>query len=573
MIVPLVARRSPSLPRVTFSEPDRIGVAVDGSPGRRLRPRRVFGLTAALDLLVRYGDRLIGLTRLDPTLPAVSVLAGTVSADATGVVVVAVGFYRYAPALLAPLEARVAETEGFDPPAVTFTEARAVRVCIVVLGLAVLQAGGIPADSSDAGAVPLLGVVVASVTLLPWYCRRRYGWRLGDPDGYIARLLGVLVPFDVRGDLRRDLAAGGVRARLSQGLWFVAFGGLVAFPGITVGIAFPVLLLTFPLPDLVALASWLLGWRRLRRRLPRPAVDTVDPERFTVGLAVPSAGGLRRFLWGFVIVTGIVVGGVLTGRLGVAVLVSWPPLAAETAVTACELLPTEPVAAVAAVGVAWRALGVGVVLLAAATYTAWVWYRRSRRVAAQFRGDGYAPAAPPGSLLPAVVAVVVGASLPQLPTVGGVHLGSAWPAVVAALAGIAASTSGTSPLGDTRRRVVVDGLLSVSLPQFVSVATADGDKLTALVSVFTSPEWIGLELAVVGVVYWPTDTGEPATAGALQWYAPVAPAVVAVGVGLWIGTATDSAVLRAATVVTAGFTTLFAVTRVHERRRAKSNQK
>jgi len=551
-------------------------VAVDGTSGRRLRPRRVFGVAAALDLIVRYGDWLIALARFDPTLPVVSVLAGTVSADATGVVVVAVGFYRYAPALLAPIEARVAETDGFDPPAVTFTEARAVRVCIVALGIAVLQAGELPAASPDGGAVSLLGVVVVSVTLLPWYCRRRYGWRLADPDGYIARLLGVLVPFDVREDLRRDLAAGGVRARLSQGLWLTAFGALVAFPGITVGIAFPALLLTFPLPDLVALGSWLLSWRHFRRRLPRPVVDTVsavDPEQFTLGLAVPSARGLRRFLCGFVIVAGVVTGGVLIGRLAVAVLVRWPPLAAETAATAGELVSTDPVAAVATIGVAWRVLGVGVVLLATATYTAWVWYRRSRRVAAQFRGDDHAPTVPPGSLLPAVVAVIAGVSLQQFPTVGGVHLGSAWPAVVAALAGIAASTSGTSPLGDVRRSVAVDGLLSVSLPQFVSVATADGDKLTALVSVFTSPEWIGLELAVVGVLYWPTDTGEPATAHPLRWYAPVALAATAATVGLWIGTAIDSTVLRPAAVVMGGFTTLFTVTRVAERRRAKSNQK
>ena len=553
-------------------------MAVDGTPGRRLRPRRVFGLAAAFDLLVRYGDWLVALARLDPTLPAVSVLAGTVSADTTGVLVVAVGFYRYAPALLAPLEARVAETEGFDPPAVTFTEARAVRAFVVALGVAVLQAGDLPAGSvsPDVGAVSLLGVVVASVTLLPWYCRRRYGWQLADPDGYPTRLLGVLVPFDVREDLRRDLAAGGVRARLSRGLWFVAFGGLVAFPGITVGIAFPVLLLTFPLPDLVALGSWLLGWRRLRRRLPERVVDAVtavDPERFTVGLAVPSAGGLRRFLCGFVIVAGVVTGGVLIGRLAVVVLVGWPPLAAEAATTAGRLVSTDPVAAVAAVGVAWRVLGVGVVLLATATYTAWVWYRRSRRVAAQFRGEDCAPAVPPGSLLPAVVAVVVGVSLRQLPTIGGVHLGSTWPVVVAALAGIAVSTGETSVLGDVRRGVAVDGLLSVSLPQFVSVATADGDTLTALVSVFTSPEWVGLELAVVGVLYWPTDTGEPATAGTLRWYTPVVLAATAAAAGFWIGTAVDSVVLRAAAVVTGGFTTLFAVTRVHERRRAKSNQK
>ncbi|ERH12952.1 MAG: hypothetical protein J07HB67_01983, partial [halophilic archaeon J07HB67] len=111
-------------------------MAADGPSSRRLRPRRVFGLAAVFDLLVRYTDWVVAFVRLDPTLPVVSVLAGVVSADTTGVVVIAVGLYGYAPALLSPLERRVAESEGFDLPAVSFTEARATRVCILAWGIA-----------------------------------------------------------------------------------------------------------------------------------------------------------------------------------------------------------------------------------------------------------------------------------------------------------------------------------------------------------------------------------------------------------------------------------------------------
>lgn len=554
-------------------------MAVDGTSGRRLRPRRVFGLAAVFDLLVRYSDWGVAVARLDPTLPVVSVLAGIVDADTTGVIVVVVGLYRYGPALLSPLEARVAETEGFDAPSVSLVDARAVRVCIAILAVAVFEGGSLSTNptSSVVATVFYGSVMIASVSVFPLYCRRRYGWRLADPDGYLARLLGALVPFNVREDFRRDLAADGMRAYVSRGAWLVAIGTLVVFPGITVGMLLPVLLFSFPLPDLIALSSWLLGWRRIRRWLPERLVNTatlIDPERFMIGLAVHSAGGLRRFLWGFVILAGVVTGGVLIGRLGIELLVGWLPLAVEAVATADELVATEPGAALAVVGVAWRLLGVSVVMLATATYTGWIWYRRSRRVAAQFRGDDHAPAVPPGSLLPAVVAVVAGVSIQQSLTVVGVHVGSAWPVVVVTLGTVVVRLRGTtSAVTNEQRGVVVGGLLSLLLPQLISVAMADGSTLTALVAVVTSPKWVGVEVAVVGVTYWPADTSEPATANPLRWCAPIVFAAVMVAVGLWIGVTTDSLLLRVLAAVLACLTTLFTVTRVAERRRAKPNQK
>jgi hypothetical protein len=208
-----------------------------------LQPREVFGLSAVIDLSVRYGNTLVSLFRryvdpltrhagslvtvvrrlsgaaetassslVEPLVPAISLLAGAVGSppltQVTGLAVVGIGVYLYGGRLLAPLDPALGSLRG-------------VRLLLLGTAVAYVQiVRGGQLDRSTVGAVLFVSLCLA-VTLFA-YGQIVCDWAYFDADGYLAKTLDGLLRGDLRGDLRSDFQRDGLTGALARVTWIVA---------------------------------------------------------------------------------------------------------------------------------------------------------------------------------------------------------------------------------------------------------------------------------------------------------------------------------------------------------------
>jgi hypothetical protein len=510
-------------------------MSVDGHPRPALTPRRVFGLSVLLDLLVRFGgwvlDALVrfggrmldvlvqfgggGLrwvdtipgTPAEPLLPAVSLLGGVTGGvtltQLTGLSVVALGIYLYGPKLFTPLDASLAAARGF-------------RLILTVWALAFLGIAR-TATLSPAAVGAVAGLWGALVATLVWYGRRFRGWQFFDADGHPARFLDSFLPTDLRPELREDFRRDGLVGLFARGSWLVAFSVPFAFAAFVFALAGYVLLLSFPVADVLALASLLLGYLSRRGVLgDRPVLASLadrDLEARVYELVELVSGSLDGATLGLAVVAGLLFS-LVPGVAGGRILVDSVGLTQQAVVLAVQSLPDEPIAAVGALLIAWQLLGAGVLYVTASGYGMWFWLRELERVFVSLREDtgSLAPARPRWSMWPPVVLTTLGLPLTTLSPPIRAITAVLWPLLAAAALRLLYRTRGEqSPVIDERPAVLVaftlsmTPLLLVGIRGDVSEATGSVRLLTVVAEhLGEQPRAMFLLCCLAALVYYPS---------------------------------------------------------------------
>ena len=310
---------------------------------------------------------------------------------------------------------------------------------VTALGSGVLLLAFVFDQGGDSGWTPLvsLGAItlwmgVAVGTFL-FYLDCWAGWQLTPADDRFVQSIGLYVPAgeSVPRSVHRAWSVPGWCGRLNRGLAVVLVGVTVAIPGMLAGFVVSLLVLSYPLADMLILGTtvWVAG-ARVVDRLPRPASGLLDLESRlydALSYSVRSLKGLTlvTYLIGILVPFPVMVGEALA--LAPSVLGTATTFIIEDPL----VLTAPPVILIRELTGSVQVLGpdelfsvlVGYLLLMSGgvAYGTWCFLRELPRIEAFLRWEEHtntavAPARPVGFVFPAVgiVAPLLTWELPSL---------------------------------------------------------------------------------------------------------------------------------------------------------------